>query len=114
MEVNAELVVLAGVGAFFWALAYFAVFRRVNRPLVWVVAIAFACLGVGFGLMAWDLYQQGIAPVPSGRRTTTAITQAQHPALFSFATTILWLGTAGTLLMSAYLFSIALTRRRRK
>jgi len=111
---DAGLIALIGTFCFFYAMLAFVLLRRVNRFLIFLLAVAFACFGIALGLTAWEDYQQGIAHIPAGRRTTVEITRDQHPGLFSASTTFVWLGTAGLLLMSGYLFRIALMRRRQR
>jgi hypothetical protein len=114
MDIDAGLVAFIGLGCFLWSVLFFLAFRRVNRFLIFLLAIAFASFCVALGVVAWEDYQQGIAHIPSGRRTTTEITRGQHPALFWVSTTVVWLGVAGLLSMSAYLVRIALMRRRQR
>jgi hypothetical protein len=114
MDINAGFVALIGLGCLLWPVLFFLALRRVNRFVIVLLAVAFACFGIASGLVAWEDYQQGIAHIPSGRRTTTEITQGQHPALFWVSTTVVWLCIAGLLSMSAYLLRIALMRRRQR
>ena len=112
MDMDSGLLALIGVASFSFVLLAFVALRRVNRFLIFLLAIAFACFGLSLGLIAAEDFQQGVAHVPSGRYTNTEITRGEHPTAFSISTVFVWVCTAGLLLMSLYLFSISLMRRR--
>jgi len=114
MDIDPGFIALIGFSCFLWPFLYFLAFRRVNRFVIFLLAVAFACFCIAGWLHAWEDYQQGIAHIPAGRRITIEITRDQHPELFWASTTVVWLAIAGLLSMSAYLLRIALMRRRQQ
>jgi len=93
---------------------YFLAFRRVNRFVIFLLAVAFACFGIALGVHAWEDWQQGIAHIPAGKRSTIEVTRGEYPKLFWSSTTFVWLCVAGILLFSGYFCRIALMRRRQR
>jgi hypothetical protein len=114
MDIDEGFIVLIGVSCFLWTLLYFLALRRVNRFVIFLLAVSFLCFGIATGLHAWEDYQHGIAHIPAGRRTTTEITLNQFPGLFWSATTFMWVCAAALLLMGGYFLRIALMRRGRR
>lgn len=108
------LIGLIGLFCFAWSFLFFVALRRINRFVIFVLAVAFACFAVTLGAVAWEDYQQGIARIPAGRRTTNEITQDQYPVLFWALTMVVWFAIAGLLSMSAYLFQTALMQRKQR
>lgn len=114
MRMDPGLIALVGLCCFLWPFLYFAVFRTVNRPIIFLLSVSFACFAVALGDVAWDNYRQGLAYVPSGRRSTALISRDAYPVLFFFSSTFLFLCVAGLGAMGAYLLGIACMRRRRR
>jgi hypothetical protein len=114
MDMDRGFIALIGFFCLLWPFLYFVAFRRVNRFVIFLLAASFVCFGITAGLHAWEDYQQGIAHIPAGRRTTTEITRDQHPGLFWGSTIFMWACVAGLQLMGAYLLRIALMRRRQR
>ena len=114
MDTDQGFIALIGLFCFVWPFLYSLAFRRVNRFVIALLAVSFACFGIAAGLHAWEDYQQGIAHIPAGRRTTSEITRAEHAGLFWASTTFVWACVAGLFLMGAHLLRIAFMRRRQR
>ena len=112
MTVDSGFIALIGVVGFGFALLSFTTLRRVNRSIIALLAISFGCFSVALGVISVHDFQQGVAHVPSGRRTTSEITRGLHPFLFWASTSLVFLCTVGLGLFSLYLFRISLMRRR--
>jgi uncharacterized iron-regulated membrane protein len=112
MTTHGGFVALVGVASFGFALASFMVFGRVNRILIALLAVAFACFSFSLGLIALHDFQEGVARVPAGRRSIAQITRDLHPFAFWVSTFIIWLCTIGLSFFALYLLHISLMRRR--